>query len=520
VYQCIALEASRAQHSRDKTEMKRRGLDVLTTQPNSPPNASTHSGEHSVADEIVSDHSTNIPTTVDTFFRVMDKARTFFRDTEIGRGISVTFPFAGLILTGALVVGPIEGWTFLEALYFAVVSLTTVGFGDYVPTELPSIIFCIFWLPFSVGFMSMYLGNVAAFYIRLSDRNIRRIERQLRWRLQRAKERAERERAEVLRRAYRGQEEQIEAMAAASDDGEDLAGKTSVSSGASSADAGAGVHHAIPLHHARRLARHRNRSMKGFDVLPTSDLGGRSDDEELFGSSDADVGNLRRQRIIDNSRIVPSNGGDGSQSAVGEQVSTHRTMKSMKDVIKAVRRRNNLDSSSSVSSTLGSSSQFMSIRSTQTMTQNTMFRSVQTRKPSFALRVLLQERFAEIIAEEIAGYQSSIEIKNNTLSVTIDSFEETADKWSIPRRARRAFRSVAFEVLYFVGEHGLVTRGADALYDLTPFEFHALFSSLVAAMGDADSMEQWLGSTDTLALVDLQRSQGDLLSSHRQGRLT
>mmetsp|Transcript_11428 Transcript_11428/g.27279 ORF Transcript_11428/g.27279 Transcript_11428/m.27279 type:complete len:879 (+) Transcript_11428:212-2848(+) len=507
VYQCIALEASRAQHSRDVSEMKQRGLDVLATQPQSPTNASTHSGVLSISsEEIVSNQRTNIPSAVDMFFRLIDKARTFFRDTELGRGISVTFPFAGLILAGALVVGPMEGWTFIESLYFAVVSLTTVGFGDYVPTELPSIIFCIFWLPFSVGFMSMYLGNIAAFYIRLSDRNIRRIERQLRRRLHRAKQRAERERAEVLRRAYRGQEEEIEAIAAASDDGDEEEGKESVSTIASSADAGAGVHHVIPLHHAKRLAQRRNKDKKDFDMLPTSDMGAGSDDEtNLFGSSDADAGNLRRQRIINNSREGPSSD-QGSDSA------GTRTMKSMKDVISAVRRRNKIGASGTGSSSLGSSSQFMSIRSTQTMTQNSMFRSVQTRKPSFALRVLLQERFAEIIADEIAGYQSSIEIKANTLSVTIDSVEETADKWSIPRRARKAFRSVAFEVLYFVGEHGLVTKGAGALFELTPFEFHGLFSSLVAAMGDADSMEQWLESTDTLALVDLQRSQGDLSS--------
>ena len=61
--------------------------------------------------------------------------------------------------------------------------------------------------------MSMYLGGVAAFYIRLSNRNIRRIEHQMRRRLQRAKDRAEQERTEVLRRAYRGQEVQVEAAA-------------------------------------------------------------------------------------------------------------------------------------------------------------------------------------------------------------------------------------------------------------------------------------------------------------------
>ena len=91
------------------------------------------------------------------------------------------------------------------------------------------------------------------------------------------------------------------------------------------------------------------------------------------------------------------------------------------------------------------------------------------------------------------------------MSVKIDALMEITDKWFIPRRARKPFRSVAFEVLYFVGEHGLIVKGADALFDLSPFEFHGLFSPLVAAMGDADTMEGWLSSTDVLAAADLSR---------------
>ena len=75
----------------------------------------------------------------------------------------------------------------------------------------------------------------------------------------------------------------------------------------------------------------------------------------------------------------------------------------------------------------------------------------------------------------------------------------------LPRRASKAFRVVAFEALYFVGEHGLITRGADALYDLSPFEFSGLFSPLLAALGDAETMEGWLASTQIFAEVDLHR---------------
>jgi hypothetical protein len=251
-------------------------------------------------------------------------------------------------------------------------------------------------------------------------------------------------------------------------------------------------------------------------MLPTSDLGnGPENDEELFGGSSAvaDTGNRRRQRIIENcraSRTAHNNHGNGESSTMSASasISNDRTIRSMRDVIQAVRNTMDADGAGSPKSD-SSSSQFMSIRSNQTITSHTVLSSVQIRKPSFGLRVLVQERFAEIIATEVAGYHSSIDINNYTLSVTIDSLQETAVKWSIPGRARKAFRAVAFEVLYFVGEHGLITRGAEALYDLTPFEFHGLFSSLVAAMGDSDTMEGWLASTDTLALVDLHRPPGE-----------
>ena len=125
--------------------------------------------------------------------------RTYLRTTKSGQVLAVVLPFVGMILLGALVVGTIEEWTPLESIYWSIVTLTTVGYGDYVPTKNSSVWFCtLFFIPTSLFFLSFLLAHVAKTYIRLHAIHVARLEKNMRRKNERR--RMEADRAEKARR--------------------------------------------------------------------------------------------------------------------------------------------------------------------------------------------------------------------------------------------------------------------------------------------------------------------------------
>jgi len=122
--------------------------------------------------------------------------------------------------------------------------------------------------------------------------------------------------------------------------------------------------------------------------------------------------------------------------------------------------------------------------------------------PSFALRLLVKMRLAQIIAAEIVGIDSTMQFKADAFLFTIDSLKEIGDKWSIPRRARRAFRAAAFGSLFTIGEREIGENGASAFFALNPFDFTSLFRPFVMALGDRQTMEAWLVNTELSATLN------------------
>ena len=51
-----------------------------------------------------------------------------------------------------------EGWSWLDSLYFVIVTGTTVGYGDELPERISSQIFCIFYILLCVTMVSVLLG--------------------------------------------------------------------------------------------------------------------------------------------------------------------------------------------------------------------------------------------------------------------------------------------------------------------------------------------------------------------------
>jgi voltage-gated potassium channel len=71
-----------------------------------------------------------------------------------------------LVLTGTLFYWRFEDWTLIESLYFCVVTLTTVGYGDFSPTTAGTQIFTIVYILTGFGVLVALLTSVAQQYLK------------------------------------------------------------------------------------------------------------------------------------------------------------------------------------------------------------------------------------------------------------------------------------------------------------------------------------------------------------------
>jgi voltage-gated potassium channel len=87
----------------------------------------------------------------------------------LGRGLADPAS-RGLVLLSLLLIGAgtwfyaaTEGWSVVDALYFSVVTLTTIGFGDVVPTRDVTKVFTVAYSLLGIGVLASLIASLAVF---------------------------------------------------------------------------------------------------------------------------------------------------------------------------------------------------------------------------------------------------------------------------------------------------------------------------------------------------------------------
>ena len=170
--QWVQIETSRIQLDRDNSEIAKRGLKLLINQ---------HSNSLEISQKLESvaykgSFYKKITCRIVKYFEIIS---SFLSGSELGRNLALCVPLVFLVILLAVVVGPLEGWGVIDSIYFSIVTLTTVGYGEMIPTHPVSVWFNIAFMFLAVFWCPLFYVAAAKFYLKLHNWNCNRIKREV-----------------------------------------------------------------------------------------------------------------------------------------------------------------------------------------------------------------------------------------------------------------------------------------------------------------------------------------------------
>ncbi|VXA95800.1 Potassium channel protein [Flavobacterium sp. 9AF] len=69
-----------------------------------------------------------------------------------------------IVLVGTLTYHYIEGWSLIDSLYFSVVTLTTIGYGDFAPKTDGGKLFTVLYIIIGIGMILSFINTIQHHY--------------------------------------------------------------------------------------------------------------------------------------------------------------------------------------------------------------------------------------------------------------------------------------------------------------------------------------------------------------------
>ncbi len=86
---------------------------------------------------------------------------SFLRDREYR---NLLFATALILAFGTGMYMYLEGWGWIDALYFCVVTLSTIGFGDFTPQTDAGKLFTVFYVIIGIGLILTFINTLYDYY--------------------------------------------------------------------------------------------------------------------------------------------------------------------------------------------------------------------------------------------------------------------------------------------------------------------------------------------------------------------